>query len=172
MGLLVQARAISLPAEVTISIETVTATQVTQGLPALSPWGSDPPHHALWYGSAWLGVPDLAESAHRDPNRLLMSVNIALLFKTKWGPFLSPVSREQAVCGPGGRWGSGATLVSLHLLRMLHVWEHRHSYFSLALPQDAETTPGGAAVRLPWGLAPGQQQEAGGGRGRRRGSGS
>lgn len=65
MGLPAKARAVSLPAEVTISIKTVTAAQVTQGLPALSPWGSDahPPPHAPCYGSAWLGVPDLAESA-------------------------------------------------------------------------------------------------------------
>ena len=165
VGLPVQARPITLPAEVTISIKTVTAAQVTQGLPALSPWGSDaqPPPHASWYGSACLGVPDLAESAHRDPNCLLMSVNIAFLFKTKWGAFLSPLSREQAVWGPGGWWESGATLVSLHLLRMLRMWEHHRSCFSLALPQDAGTSPGGAAVWLLWGLAPGQQQEAGGG---------
>lgn len=92
-----------------------------------------------------------------------MSINIALLFKPKWGAFLSPLSREQAVWGPGGWWESGATLVSLHLPRMLRVWERRHSCFSLALPQDAGTTPGGAAVWLLWALAPGQQQEAGGG---------
>ena len=45
------------------------------------------------------------------------------------------------------------------------MWEHHRSCFSLALPQDAGTVPGGAAVRLLWGLAPGQQQEAGGGEG-------
>lgn len=46
---------------------------------------------------------------------------------------------------------------------MLRMWEHHRSCFSLALPQDAGTSPGGAAVWLLWGLAPGQQQEAGGG---------
>lgn len=109
VGLPVQVRAISLPAEVTISIKTVTAAQVTQGLPALSPCGSDahPPRHVPWYRSAWLGVPDLAESAHRDPNCLLMSVNIALLFKTKWGVFCLPCpeSRRFGDQGDGGSLG-------------------------------------------------------------------
>ena len=99
MGFPVQERAISLLAKVTISIETVTATQVTRASQLCHPGGvmPTPSPHALWYRSAWLGVPDLAESAHWDPNCLLMSVNIAPLFKTKWGAFLSPVSREQAV---------------------------------------------------------------------------
>lgn len=163
MGLPVQVRPVSLPAEVTISIKTVTAAQVPRASQLCHPGGVMPtlPPHAPWYGPAWLGVPDLAESAPRDPNCLLMSVNIALLFKTKWGAFLSPLSREQAVWGPGGWWESETTLVSLHLLRMLGMWEHHRSCFSLALPQDAGTVPGGAAVRLLWGLAQGSSRRLG-----------
>lgn len=98
MELSVQPRDLSLPAEVTISTKTATAAWLTQGLPTLSPWGDgSPPSLPSVMGLHGQVSPDLAGSAQLDPNCLLMTVSLALPFKTKLRAFLFQMCREQAV---------------------------------------------------------------------------
>ena len=108
--------------------------------------------------------PDLAGSAQLDPNCLLTTVNIALLFRTELRAFLFPMSGEQAVWGPGRKQESEATLVSLHLLWTLHVGGASAAPCFSPAPSRGRGDPSLGMTWLPSGFPWGRQQGAEGGR--------